>query len=340
MSILFFIDSFGHYSAGQMSTKWNSASGSIVTSVPTGSGSGFSGTASKTIPLTPIACNGGRWLLEGARVIESFSDAIFGVSATLTILSDGRFRVSCFSYNSNASPVFSTFALSFGAIYHIQFLCSVSSFVTTPGFYSSTFNWVVYVNGVPVFSDSATTTSAGSDGHDITQFIFSSSNIDSSSGLGEWVGDFWCTDGELLGDCLIVPLFPRADGSTIQWTPLTPPNFSQVNQHIATDTTYNSTAGAGDIDEYFMDLIGPFAGTIKGAQGVWRTQNVDATSSLCQGIYRNGAGTEILAPSGSFAPSLLSPKFSLDTNRKSLFTGLDWTQPEIDGGQLGLERIS
>lgn len=344
------IDSFGHYSVAQAPGKWTTYGGVLISVPETGSGFALrDGSASKTFPAnyTTLAA-GVRTLIKGTRDVIIFQNSLPGSScnAKVTVEADGRLSVTCQSagaaLGSGGFKGFSTYAISFGAIYHFQFSISMVATAASAGRYYVDWTFNVLVNGVSRYSGTARTPpGTGGGGGDITLAYLPEVKISSGDGLGSWVGDFWCTDGELLGDCQIVPLFPRADGSTLQWTPLTPgTHFSEVNQHIADDTTYNYDSTAGDIDEYFMDLIGAFSGTIKGAQGVWRVENADAFSSLCQGIYRNGSGTEVLAPSGTFAPSLSSYQFFIDPNRKSVFTGVDWTQAEIDASQTGIKRIS
>lgn len=342
---LLMVDSFAHYSVPQATSKWTSYGGTLISVPETGSGKALqNGNAAKTLPAnyTTLANSIRTLVASGPRELLSFSLSVGdGTNAHLHVIGDGRLQLilecGAAPFGSGAPVVTSTYALSFGSIYHVQLYVQCIPAVTGPGFYSVAWTYNVLINGVSRLSGIANSPSGGGN---IAHCIFGETSVFGNDGLGSWLGDFWCTDGELLGDCKIVALWPRANGSTIQWTPLSGSNYANVNTHVTADATYNSDSTPGDIDEYSMDLIGAFTGSIKGAQGVWRVENDSAFSSLCRGIYRNGAGTEVLAPSGDFAPSLNNYQFFLDPNRKSVFTGIDWTQAEIDGGQVGIKRVS
>ncbi len=334
-----FIDSVGHYSIGQMTEgKWTSRSGagSIVSGVNTGSTFAFRGTASKTLSTSLYSSlrAGGRHKINGIRTLFGF-ETVWNVNLYLSVLPDGRFAIrsqgGSFAYDQ------SIWSLTFNQEYYIEFYGTMAVSEPLPNTFSVAWTWELKVNGVIRWTGSNNTGPAGFPVGvtNISQLYWSQVVACGDDSLNGWVGDMWVTTGESLGDVEIVPLFPRADGTTIQWTPFAGSNWQEVSEHIPDDnTSYNSTTTVNNKDLFYMDLIGAFTGTIKGAQGVWRVENEAPGATQFKGVYRSSGGTEV--QTAAFAPSTGAYQFFLDTNRKSVFTGVDYTAAEIDASQTGI----
>ncbi len=187
------------------------------------------------------------------------------------------------------------------------------------------------------FSDSYTTGLTHYNG-DTTNLAYANVSIQSNDGSGGWIGDFWVTDGELLGQCPEFIYFPVADGPVIDWTPLTgSDHFEMVNMRVADGSEYNSDANVGDIDEYQMETVP--SGTVKSLQVTVRLEKDAPDASSLKIVYRNAAGTTVLS-TPTYGPSDGTYAFFRDIHRKSVFTGLDWTVAEINGTFFGIKRTA
>ncbi len=331
-----FQDTFAHYdvTATQMPTKWTSASGTIISGLPTGTGFGFRGSASKTFGLFPTFATGSRQFCGAShKIVEYLNKLNIDIDILFSIAADGRIAT---TINGGPGPI-STFAITFGADYQFQVVSTFSYAVIDPNTYNGTHTFDVYVNGILRLSGSAATGNTHYNG-DTTNLAYAEVKVDSNDGAGGWIGDLWVTDGELLGQCPEYLYLAIADGPVHDWTPLTGiDHFAMVNMQVADDTTYNFDASAGDIDEYQMATVP--AGTVKGVQIVVRLEKDAAAAATLQIVYRNAAGTTVLG-TPVYAPTDGTYAFFLDVHRKSVFTGIDWTVAEINGMFVGIKRVS
>lgn len=344
---LLFLDSVGHYDINQMTEgKWTSreGSGSIVSSVNTGSTKAFRGTARKTLDSLKSELRvGGRQKINGPKNLFGFDNPNYNINLYVTVTADGRLDVR--SYGGGEVHDTSAWGLTFGSEYFVELYGTMVVSEPSPNTFSIAWTYSIKVNGVVRHSGSANTGPAGFPVGvtDIAQLYWSQLVVTSDDSLSGWVGDIWLTSGESLGDIQIVPLFPRANGTTVEWTPYgTSSNWVNVSEHIPDDdTTYNYTSTATKTDQYYMDTIGTFTGTIKGAQGVWRVENADAGSTQFVGMYVNGSSTVYLTTE-TWAPSALDYTFFLDAQRYSPFSGTasgtNYTAAEIDASQVGIKK--
>jgi hypothetical protein len=86
-----------------------------------------------------------------------------------------------------------------------------------------------------------------------------------------------------------------------------------------------------------MEDLVPFSGLVKGTQAMWLVTKDDTGAASVQGVY---AGAGSASYTGTFYPSFGGYRYLVDPQRKSIYTGLDWTQTEIDDLTLGMKRIS
>ncbi len=340
-SLLMF-DGFAHYTVAQATTKWQNYLGTVISGVPTGTGYALSeGFASTTLPgdytlvasaIKTLVASGPRQLI---KYTNPFAD---GTDVTLNVISDGRLRLDLFcgagSLGSGGPQVYSTpFAIPFGGVYQFQLQVEGIPTAVAPSFYSVVWNYNVLVNGVSRLSGSASTPTGGAN---IAHFFFDQVQIFSNDGFGSWMGDFWCTDGELLGQCPILQFLVTADGGTITWTPLSGTNFSNVQDRIVNDSKYNFTPNIGDIDTYQYATVP--AGTIKGVQFTIRLDKDSGGDATAKINYFDGTATT-LTPGAEFAPSDSFAAFFRDPWRKSIYTGIDWTPSELNAMRVGPKRI-
>ncbi len=147
---------------------------------------------------------------------------------------------------------------------------------------------IVRLNGVTVLTLTGISTLLGSSGF----LTCSSVQLGGPGGLGGGVHDdftLWTsdshTDNDFPGGLKIYAVLPSANGALDEWTPLTPPNWSEVNEiPPGGDASYNSSAAPGNIDLYVYNptLAGVPSGLIV----------VALQHSLCT---RSDAGTPSVA---------------------------------------------
>jgi len=330
---LLFIDSFDHYSTAQMSRKWTSLGGGAV--IQSG------GRTSNCM----MASNGGPSKTVGAGTYSSLAvgvayntqnlsntpiriqDATGSLIAYLQHVGDGRLFVRVtFPPSSSWSSANSTFVMNTNVWYYLELQVTISAGAVT---------YAAQANGASILS--------GTMGSGLTGTWDQVALIAAGGGNNSYFDDFYVTDGELLGDIRIYPLYPRLDGTTLQWVPSAgTTHFNLVNEHAPDDAASYvscSSANVGNQDQYYLDQITGFSGTIKGAQGLWCLTKSDAGTASVLGVYRNGAGT-IVNTANTFNPSYPSWQYFTEAQRKSVFTSSDWTATEINSMQLGLLRNS
>ena len=151
--------------------------------------------------------------------------------------------------------------------------------------------------------------------------------------------DLYVTDDEFLGDVEIRALFPNADGAASDWTPLSGGTMWQmIDEHVPDgDTSYIYSPTATELVLVNMDDILSFSGTIKGAQALNLFKKSDVGESAALSKIRNSGATIEDFPADYYM-SYLSYLYDIRAWRKSPFTTLDFTVPEIDALQQGKER--
>jgi hypothetical protein len=343
---LLFCDSFEHYSGAQMARKWTNSLptfGSIGGGARTGSqclsvdgigaqktvvgGSGVSGC------YPTITCGCAYQTQSFGNAVITFNYVIPGFGNTSQVAlqhnGDGRLYNNPNNHTTPAIGPLSSFVMLTNTWYYFEYKVSISGSVMT---------CEARVNEAVILSDSFTLTGSP------TAPGWTSFTVGGPGGGNHClIDDVYVTDGEYLGDVRVYPLYPRADGDLSQWVPTSVgAHYLMVKEHPADDSTTIvscSSANVGNVDEYYLDTLAGFSGTIKGAQACWLVEKSDAGDAVAQGTYRqNTGGTVVNGP--SFHPSFTAWIYLLDPQRKSVFTAADWTPSEINAMQLGIKRTS
>ena len=254
-------------------------------------------------------------------------------SPGLNILADGRLAI----VDNVSSPGFvvavSTVALHIGVPVFIEWLMSVG-FTGTGTTGTRDQLSVVQLNGT------TTGVGLGTTGSPIAWTINVTGTADwdySQFTVGGTLGGIYVSTGELFGPVQFTSLFPRANGDVNTWTPLNPPNYSQVNEHSPDDNaSYVQANASGNEDLYFLDTL-TGSGDIKGTMLMLMMENSSQGITSVEPQYKSGGVT--MAPS-TFNPSSGAYLAFLDPQRHSLFTGVDWTVAEVNGMQVGALRTS
>lgn len=346
---LLFIDSFDHYNSSQMNRKWT-IGGSAIVPGRTGNGAnvGTFENPSKTLQVgaNPMAV-GLAYNTPGFanNIIFMQNQLPTPFSTTLGHVGDGRVVVSAAGGGGGASSGPSVWVMHVNTWYYLELQATISV-VADPVHNQSDWTcvYVVRVNGNQIMSGTLTWITSGQLTATLQYITVGPGGP--GTGLEAIIDDFYVTDGELLGDIAIYPLFPRLDGTRVQWIPNpTGSHFSDVNEHAPDDftTTVSCPSSAtGSIDEYYMDLIPSFSGTIKGAQSNWCVIKSDVGDAAIRGVYDSGSLVFTVDPAtsdGFFHPSDVSWEYYSDAQRFSVFTSGNWTVSEINGMQVGIERM-
>lgn len=336
---LLIVDSFDHYTTGQGTRKWTVTSGNIV---PGRNGNGLNGSVTKTFVnglsqvTMGMAFKPDTFMLTvGGTLFHMYNAAVQASNLFVASVGDGRFR-----YTFQGTTLLDIIPFVFNADQWYYVENSVTIVPIDSGHIR--INYVFRINGsntftgsfvINVFSDFA----ADPYFHSIALSVDNNSILD----------DVYVINSELLGDVRIICLFARLDGTVIQWSPVgASPNFACVNEHIPDDdTTYVECASAnvGFKDQYFLDMIIGFVGTIKGAQFLWCVKKSDAGVGTITASLKNSASeipVSFIDGASTFYPSDASYIYAIAPYRKSVFTGLDWTPTEINATQQGHIRSS
>lgn len=323
---LLFCDSFDHYSFGQMSKKWSavntiSASGIITGRNVSGVGPGpFE--IYKTIP-------GG---LRSSLTIGAFRRCgALGVFPQIIVgndaLPNGSFAVSDYG-NAQVVAHNNAIGATSTAVTHqpdVGHYCEVQ--INCAGALGS---GSVRVDGVEVVP--STTINTGIDGG-ASRLTQTASIKGVGAGIGTMFDDFY-TSTTFLGDVKVKALYPDAVGNYSQFTPTgSATNYQNVDETLADEADYNSTATVGFVDTFGYQAVG-LTGTVHGVQ----LCVLAAGSSLgIRGVCRIG-GVDYLSTNTETTSG--TSKFHLfiwDTNPA---TGVAWTTADIDGAEFGYKYES
>ena len=345
---LIFIDSFDHYTEApytstpaQLNRKWTNAAGSSIDTTGiarTGIGClvGGGGGPLKTLPtMIPSVTVGYAYKTQNCAnsPIQFYTDPTQSnhVNIDVNHIGDGRLWVKDSFYGYHSSP--SSFIMNLNTWYYIEMNLTIA----TPNA-----NYQVRINEETILSGSLGPFPSNITLIDMIAITFP------GGGYGGYADDLYVTDGEFLGDVRIYPLYPRAAGDNSGWIPSTggAANYTMVNEHLCDDLATIVTcdsAHVGTQDEYYLDMIAGFTGTIKGAQANWMVAKNEAGDAAIQGIWRQnpGGAGDILVPSPSqyFYPSgVASWRLLTNAQRKNPWTGADWLPADINAMQLGIVR--
>jgi hypothetical protein len=141
-------------------------------------------------------------------------------------------------------------------------------------------------------------------------------------------------NNDFLGDHNVTTLFPANEGDTIEWTPSTGTDNSDLvddNPHN-TDTDY-VTGASGNLDLYDLDTLSG-AGSIAGIQMVSVCRETDVNPFSIKHVVK-ASGTEYADSAAPIGSSLyLARKRLMEENPD---TTNPWSQSEINAAQFGME---
>jgi hypothetical protein len=143
--------------------------------------------------------------------------------------------------------------------------------------------------------------------------------------------DFWVAS-DYLGDIRVDLLIPTAEGNTTQMTPLSGTDNALMADETPPDddTTYNSSATAGDKDTYVTSNVSS-AGTIHGLRLRARARKTDAGARSIATVIRSG-GTDYDGTTTGLGTAYLYYSTDYYTNPN---TAAAWTSTEVNAIEIG-----
>lgn len=157
------------------------------------------------------------------------------------------------------------------------------------------------------------------------------------------IDDFWVVDttgavnNGFLGDCRAQTLLPSGVGNAATWTPSVGSNYANVDDASPnSDTDYNSSATAGQIDTFAYGDLTPTAGDIKAVQHLLYARKDDAGARTVRPVTRIGA-TDYVGASVNVADSYA---YAVDIDEVSPATAVAWTLAEVNAAEFGIELVA
>lgn len=144
-------------------------------------------------------------------------------------------------------------------------------------------------------------------------------------------------NNDFLGDNRVEAIMPTGAGANTDWTPLTPPNFSEVNEIPPDgDTSYVSSNTPGNVDTYaFGNLTGITTG-IKGLQVNILNRKDDAGSREIAPVVRSG-GTDY---TGNTFAVLDNYSTAVQVYEEDPDTSAAWLVAGVNAAEFGQTVIS
>lgn len=132
--------------------------------------------------------------------------------------------------------------------------------------------------------------------------------------------------------CQVVTTYPTANGSTIDFTPHSGANYSQVNAAQNNDgSTYNYDSNVGDEDLFTTGSLGFVPSAIYAVQPVCSaataTSGGEVAATLLSGATQSTGASELLSSSYQYTSGNL---LTADPN-----TGSGWTLSAVNAAQIG-----
>jgi hypothetical protein len=339
---LIFIDGFDHYATADLPKKWNAAGASVAIAASSGRRSGGAMTAnttSTTANLTKNITTGASFVCGFALNVGAFPTAavpVVGLLDAATNQCDLRVNPDgTLSVTRNATSLTggtSTFALSSGTFFYIEFKCTIADSIGAS-------SCKVRVNGVDVI-----TVATGQDTKNTANASANQVRLGTNANVtaGTWLFDdfYICdttgsTNNDFLGDVRIEALLPTSDGTYSQFTPSTgTSHFALVDESTPNTTDYNDGVTVGHRDSYgFGDLTALASQVVYGVQVNAAVMKDDAGTKSVAAMARSG-GTDADGASVALTTSQLYATQIFETNPNG---AVAWTEATVNAAEFGVK---
>lgn len=330
-----FIDSFDHYVTADITEKWTSRASSIISA-----GNGRRGTAS--LRLTSNAQNAiktidaqGTWVVGFAMKVDSLPASTVPflqlldagtVQVDVRLVTDGTLRVT----RNGTTLGTSTFALSTGQFYYIEFKCVI---------HNSTGTYEVRVDGSTKVSGTGADTqnTANATANQISLGAINGSTVTTD------FDDLYVCDGagsvnnDFLGDRRVDAYLPSGNGNSSQ---LTGSDGNSTDNYLLTDdnpanddTDYVEHATVGNKDTYGMADMSHTPSSISGVQVLASAKKDDAGARSIATVTRSG----ITDFDGATQPLSTSYAYYADIREVDPNTSAAWTKTNFNASEHGVK---
>ena len=328
-----FLDSFDHWTDTQATRKWTASPGGGYAIVAGRNGNGFlfsggiAGGLIKTFSVDRATMTAG--LAYKTPVLDNYP-IMFRRAANFIVqlahVGDGRFIVAVGTppgpYLATSAP--SAFVMNINQWYYLEMQVTMTR---------TTCTYEVRANGsiVPILSGVLGGFDFGAFGaHLMNQFI-------SYNPPGILIDDLYVTESSFLGDIQINVIRPNAAGAYADWVPNGGvSSYDRVNDITPDDdaTYVEATLPAMKEAHGMQDVV--LTGVVKAIQVLACVKKTDPGAAEIKTILRNAGGVEDLGD--AYLPSDANYLYSRKGYLVSPFTGVAFTQAEINGLELGLEK--
>lgn len=142
------------------------------------------------------------------------------------------------------------------------------------------------------------------------------------------------TNNDFLGDVVVETIFPNANGTTTDFTPLSGNNFENVDEaNHDGDTTYNSSNTVGDKDTLDFPSLSASSGSVFGVQTHYTARKEDLGVRGMRDVIRSG-GTDYSGTSVNLGNSFRT--FS-EIHETDPDTSSAWTISGVNSAEFGYE---
>lgn len=301
------------------------------------------------------------WNPSAGVYFASEADLIVGVAVNASLYPDWKIRLG----SPTSSPWLgsgATHSISLGANTSQQLIVdnnrTAARLLTTASntFYTNTWHYIemkinfsatgsieVRCDGITVGTVSGVDTRAhtSSTGYHVVALGFPGT-VTSAGTSTAYYDDFYIcntsggTNNNFLGSVKVYTLFPTANGTTNQFTPVgAATNWDAVKEQGPDTTTYVSTSSANQVDMYGLSDMGVTPTTIHGViTGSWSTKTENTPRQVRNKLTVSGNTSN---------GTTCSPIIGSYLHAQDLFittpTGGAWTQADVDAMQIGVESI-
>jgi hypothetical protein len=339
---LVFIDSFDHYVTADIDDKWTTSTSAVISA-------GNGRNASKSLRLAGTASTVTKtfgsaqasWVIGVAIKVSQLPNANGGfirfldagtAQCALILNTDGTLSV-VRSTGTAVTGGDSVLALSTNTTYYIEWKVTIADSISAG-------SCKVRVNGIDWI-----TVATGQDMKATANATANGLLIRGLSGVTTFdYDDLYVCDGQgsinndFLGDVMVSVLYPDGAGNLTQWTPSTGANWQNADDAAPDDdTTYNSTAGAGNIDLYTLTDLATTPVSIKGVQWNAQIRKDDASAYVLNRVVRSGStnyvGSVSIAPNTTYVN--YTEVLELDPD-----TSAAWTYAGVNALEAGIKLVS
>lgn len=346
-----YFDGFDDYSVAQASRYWTNVNTTSVTIAANGrnggdsfriSGNGFAGfsrTLSSAFATVSVGfalrTNGLAGPTTGTSNIVNFQDGTGG-GTQVTISVNPTGNIVAFRGNGNGTVLgTSALALSTNVFYYIEAAVTINN---TTGSVTVKVNGTTYLNltGINTRSTANNSCNAVTFGNNIT---FQNSSGLCQGNIVDYDDLYIDNAGTLYGDSRVESLLPNANGATNAWTANgAASNWQCVDQNPADDdTTYVSSAAAGNIDQYTYPALPTGTGVVRAVMTVPIARDDSAGTTTLASVYYVAA-TVFLGANNNISSTTYNAYPDIQALNPN--TSAAWSISDVNGAQFGVKRVA